>query len=291
MTTDPAPPPSLRHGVARVGVSTLAAQWYCELKIDLAFRHPERVERTPAMDAGTLGHRELSADARPVTAADLEAEIRAGREILLQESRFDGVLEGVPVVGVPDLVYLEGRRLRLVLEFKFSRRPDLFIDRFVQAQTYGLLLSQGGFETEETVCVVGIVPARRDGASGAPLREKGLLDGILERCREVAREILGDAGGLSPARTVRTSEITLQAFRFDRAQAVRHLAWALAYWKGAREPLPTRHAPKCRVCSFNAAGLCPRPQAAPAPPRPLPPRRAEPPPPSRPQVWLRREAP
>ncbi len=83
MTPDPAPPAPLRHGVARVGVSTLAAQWYCELKIDLAFRHPEVVERTAAMEAGTLGHRELSADARPISAEALEAEIRAGREILL----------------------------------------------------------------------------------------------------------------------------------------------------------------------------------------------------------------
>jgi hypothetical protein len=288
--TDFAPPSALRHGVARVGVSTLAAQWYCELKIDLAFRHPDVVERTPAMEAGALGHRELSADARPIPREALEAEIRAGRDIVLQESRFDGILDGVPVVGVPDLVDLQGRRCRFVLELKFSRRADLFIDRFVQAQTYALLLSQGGFETEGTVCVVGVVPTGRPESARRlrGLREEGVLDGILDRCRAVAAAMEADAGGLSSPQTVRHAGVTLQAFRFDRPQAVKHLAWALEYWRGRREPVPTPHAAKCRVCPFNAARLCPRPRAASAvagrPP-------AAAPAPPRPRRWVRREDP
>jgi hypothetical protein len=221
---------------------------------------------SPALARGTEGHSQLSADAAVISREELEKDLLAGKDVYLQESRFQAVLDGVPVVGVPDLVHLQGRSCEMVLELKFSKRPDLFIDRFVQAQTYALLLEGNGYATGRALCVVGIVqtPADRDARQTQLdyLRERGVLQDILALCRSL-RSRVGDQHGLKNPLTVRHGEVTLQGFPFDPPSAKKHLAWALDYWRNRREPAPTPHGAKCRRCAFNAAGVCPRPQRPP----------------------------
>jgi hypothetical protein len=187
---DAGPGPRLRHGVPGVGVSTLASQWYCELKIDLKYRHPEISVVSPAMELGSAGHGAISADAVPMTRGELEELVGRGEDVYLQESRFAAPILDAPVVGVPDLIHLKGREARLVLEFKFSRRDDLFIDRFIQAQTYALLLEGSGYRTDDTVCVVGVLPSRAprdpEASTMEHLRKEGVLRRILERRRPPA---------------------------------------------------------------------------------------------------------
>ena len=251
-----AAPSGLRHGVAGVGVSTLAGQWYCELKVDLKYRHPEISVVSPAMARGTAGHGALAADAVPMTPEELEVRVRLGEDVFLQESRFTAPIHEATVVGVPDLIHLQGRDARLVLEFKFSKRDDLFIDRFIQAQTYGLLLEGSGYGMEQTVCVIGVLPSRDQ------LRQERTLDQVLERCAELCERI-----ARSPRHVFslcsRGESGTLHAFRFDSRTAKNHLRWALDYWKERREAVATRHASKCRVCPFNAARVCSKARAAP----------------------------
>ncbi|HVE38661.1 MAG TPA: hypothetical protein VNM14_02155 [Planctomycetota bacterium] len=264
-----APHPGLRHGVPGVGVSTLASQWYCELKIDLKYRHPELSIVSPAMERGTEGHGAFSADAVPMSREELEARLRDGEDVYLQESRFRAPIHDAPVVGIPDLVHLRGREARLVLEFKFSRRDDLFIDRFIQAQTYGLLLEGSGYGMNEAVCVVGVLksPASRgaDESKMESLRKDGVLGTILERSAALRERLLGSPRHLFSLRTTEERSGTLHAFRYDPATARRHLRWALDYWLERREAVPTKHASKCRSCAFNAAGLCGKARCGPDP--------------------------
>lgn len=257
----PVPGP-LRHGRSQVGVSTLAAQWYCEQKIELQHRHPEIRPRLAALDRGSEAHEQLSADAVRITREDLERDVAAGKELFLQETRFEADIEGVSVVGVPDLVHLQGRRCDLVLELKFSRRPTLFVDRFIQAQTYGLLLDRNGYELRGTPCVVGVVPSPAgDGAREDKLdalKRTGLLHAILDRCRDLRRsEPWGwKSRGIANPLTLREGPATLQAFPFDPAAVLGHLRWAFDYWKSLREPTATDMAAKCKVCPYNAARVC-----------------------------------
>src|SRR5204862_5500870 len=99
---------------------------------------------------------------------------------------FEAPIHDAPIVGVPDLIHLKGRDARLVLEFKFSKRDDLFIDRFIQAQTYGLLLAGSGYGMDRTVCVVGVLPSRAprrpDESKLEQLGKEGVLRRILDRC-------------------------------------------------------------------------------------------------------------
>ncbi len=261
-------PGPLRHGRNLVGVSTLASQWYCELKIELRHLHPEIRFRSAALDRGTEAHEQLSAGATVISPEEFEKDVAAGKDLLLQESRFQAEVEGVPVVGVPDLVRLRGRRCDLVLEMKFSQRSTLYLDRFIQAQSYGLLLSRNGFELDRTPCVVGIVRAPLGGERDEKLRalkESGVLHAVLDRCRELRdREPLGwRARGVDNPVTLQEGPVTLQAFPFDAAAVLPHLRWAFDFWKSRREPLASSSAAKCRACPYNAAGVCDRARGAP----------------------------
>jgi len=254
-------PGPLRHGRRQVGVSTLASQWYCELKIDLKHLHPEIRALSPALDLGTEGHERLSAGARPITREDFEKDVAEGRELYLQESRFEAVIDGVPVIGVPDLVHLQGRRCDLVLEMKFSRRPALYVDRYVQAQTYGLLLAQNGFDMARTACVVGIVPSPLEGGRDEKLkalRQEGVLHRILDRCWSLAEQDgkRWAARGVKNPLTLQEGPVTLQAFPFKSSDVQEHLRWAFDFWKSRRDPEAATTPAKCKVCPYNAARVC-----------------------------------
>jgi len=259
-TEVPEPGP-LRHGRRQVGVSTLASQWYCELKIELKHLHPEIRALSPALDLGTEGHERLSAGARPITRLYFEKDVAECRELYLQESRFEAEIDGVPVVGVPDLVHLQGRRCDLVLEMKFSRRPALYVDRYVQAQTYGLLLAQNGFDMARTACVIGIVPSPVEGARDEKLnalRQEGVLHRILDRCWSLAEQDgkRWAARGVKNPLTLQEGPVTLQAFPFRSADVREHLGWAFDFWKSRRGPEAATTPAKCKVCPYNAAGVC-----------------------------------
>jgi hypothetical protein len=269
--TDPAAPSRpgpLRHGRHQVGVSTLASQWYCELRIDLKHLHPEIRTWSPALDHGTAAHEQLSAEAAVISRADLEKDVAEGKELYLQESRFEADIDGVPVVGVPDLVHLNGRRCDLVLEMKFSRRPSLFLDRYIQAQAYGLLLERNGFVLDRTPCVVGVVQVPFEGDRDDKLDylyRNGVLESILDRCRDLRhREPLGWAGrGERNPVTLRAGPVTLQAVPYNPAAVLGHLRWAFDFWKSLREPSAADSAAKCKVCPYNAARVCGQAKAPP----------------------------
>ena len=262
LSKDPAaqpggPPSGLRHGVPGIGVSTLAGQWYCEMKVDLKYRHPEIAIRSPALERGTAGHGAFSAGAVPMAADELRERIEKGEDIYLQESRFAAPIHGAPVVGVPDLVHLRGRDARLVLEFKFSKRDDLFIDRFIQTQSYGLLLEGTGYRMDDTVCVVGVLPSRET--------KEGVLQRILERSAELSDRLRSSPRRVFALREREPGSGTLHAFRFEPRTARLHLRWALDYWKERREAIATTHPSKCRTCAFNAARVCPKARTGPDP--------------------------
>lgn len=261
-------PTGLRHGLPGVGVSTLAGQWYCELKVDLKYRHPEISVVSPALERGTAGHGAISAGAVPMTHAELEEQVLRGQEIYLQESRFSAPIYDATVIGIPDLIHLKGRDARLVLEFKFSKRADLFIDRFIQAQAYALLLEGSGYRTDRTVCVVGVLPSPEDrepsDSKMEHLKKGGVLPRILDRCAELSGRLDRSPRHVFSLRSTEETG-TLHAFRFEPRTARLHLRWALDYWQGRREAVATTHASKCRVCPFNAARVCAKARTAPDP--------------------------
>ncbi|HWP35582.1 MAG TPA: PD-(D/E)XK nuclease family protein, partial [Thermodesulfobacteriota bacterium] len=154
----PQPASPLRHGLAAVPVHLIAEQLYCERKVDLALAFPDLERATPELAAGAAGHEALAAEAEPIAAEELAAWLDAGWAVRLHEYRFRGSVGDVPVVGRPDAVFLDGRRARLVLEFKFSTWQRPFPSHRLQLLAYGYLLAQNGYDVSELVCGVLMLP-------------------------------------------------------------------------------------------------------------------------------------
>ncbi|MDC4224483.1 MAG: hypothetical protein MPW15_09705 [Candidatus Manganitrophus sp.] len=159
MSPSTLPPDSLRHQQEILMVSTLSQQRYCEKKVDLAMQYPKVEPTSPAMEQGTEGHAQLEEGAIPVTREEIETSLALGESLTLFEFPMEGSWEEIPIWGRPDLIRLEGRSATLLVEFKFSRRSNLFPSQQTQTNLYGWLLQQNQFDIRALLCAVAIFPA------------------------------------------------------------------------------------------------------------------------------------
>ena len=250
----------------RVSVSTLSNQFYCEMQVHLARSHSLRTE-SAELAAGAAGHAVFEAEAVEITPDEITRAITAGEPLELVEMPLSSEIEGVRLVGRADRIHLEGRRARLVLEFKFSGRRELFPSHVVQVEAYGRMLEANGFQVDGLLYGVAVLPRGRKVTDG-------LAALIADRALEAAREGLSATdvrtGTAMPDplagltyRRVDDDAFGLWVFRHHKGRAERDLHWALSYWTGQRAPEGTASRGKCRACPFNAATLC---DAASAPP-------------------------
>jgi CRISPR/Cas system-associated exonuclease Cas4 (RecB family) len=243
-----------RYGIRSVKVSDVAEQLYCEKKVELRLVHPELIKGTAELLDGLAAHEELAAEALPVSEEQFRAQVARGERVLLRESLFSGKYKKIPMCGKPDLVWFEGGKPFLVVEYKFSAKREPYPDHRLQVSLYGFLLHQGHFDTRDLVTILAFVPAQTVamGPQGRRLgenEEKKLLSISCDLRHKVLRN-------RSPAST--SVEIfSCFAYPFNLSEARRQLDAAAGFWLGKRTPLPTRHQKKCLVCEFNAAGLCP----------------------------------
>jgi hypothetical protein len=256
---------TLRHGLDCLWPSEIADQWYCEHKVHLQRLHPRLRYESRLLESGEARHADLAAQAEPLSSAQVEQAVREGKRLALCEWVLEGRYRGVPIRGRPDFLALEGRAATLLLDFKFSNARRPFPNHLVQAAAYGFLAEGAGFSARG-LCV-GVVLFPPGGRAAGPreaarakekvlrrLGEKGTLQEIHERCLEARGRLLqGKAAGLQ------VEGEGWRAFlqRYDRKRVEGHLAWALDYWQGRREPQPeTVYDKKCFACPLNAAGLC-----------------------------------
>lgn len=250
----------------RVSVSTLSNQFYCEMQVHLARSHSLRTE-SAELAAGAAGHAVFEAEAVEITQDEISRAITAGEPLELVEMPLSSEIHGVRLVGRADRIHLEGRRARLVLEFKFSGRRELFPSHVVQVEAYGRMLEANGFQVDGLLYGVAVLPRGRKVTDGLAAL---IADRALEAARDglSATEVRTSAGMPDPLagltyRRVDDDAFGLWVFRHHRARAERDLQWALSYWSGARTPEGTLSRGKCRACPFNAATLCDAAAAAP----------------------------
>ncbi len=165
--------------------------------------------------------------------------VTAGEPLELVEMPVTAEIHGVRLVGRADRIHLEGRRGRLVLEFKFSGRRELFPSHVVQVEAYGRMLEAMGFQTDRLLYGVAVLPRGRR-VSDALARK------IAESAFEVARAGLSATDARPPSgipdplsgltvRRVDDEAFGLWVFRHSRQRVERDLHWATSYWT-ARSP-------------------------------------------------------
>jgi CRISPR/Cas system-associated exonuclease Cas4 (RecB family) len=212
--------------------SDIAAQYFCEKKVELKYLHGEKESESKTL--GNEGHEKLLEGSSEVKREELFEKISGKTPVAALEMFLLAKHGNVLLGGKPDrLLFSKGFPL-VVFEYKFSRRRVAYPSYHVQARTYGLLLANMGFDTSRLfyAVVVADVGARADNSLAEKvseaIRENGFKEAVLE---------LGNA--------------TVFFHKFNKAEAEKAVDWALEFWLNKREAIPTDNAFKCRRCEYN----------------------------------------
>jgi predicted RecB family nuclease len=227
---------SFRHGISMVPTSGIAAQFYCEQKVEMEYLHGEI--QTEAKTEGERLHEQLIQMTK-TTRADLIKSIKRKR-VLVASFPIYAKLSGLVIVAVPDaIVFLNGAPTHLI-ELKTTKgdTSTLWKDQLLQAQVYGLILDEMGFDCSKLKLVV--IRIRRGSGFSDESKERFLNESI--------HELLN---GLDRTTTSKVNGSTTHIISYSKQDVVGEFGWAQGYWLSQREPIPTQSIAKCRVCEFN----------------------------------------
>jgi predicted RecB family nuclease len=232
---------SFRHGISIVPTSGIAEQFYCEQKVEMEYIHGE-IE-TEAKTEGERLHEQLIQMTK-TTRADLITSIKR-EKVLVASFPIYAKYAGLVIVGVPDaVVFLKGIPSHLI-ELKTTKGDTsvLWRDQLLQAQVYGLILDEMGFDCSKLKLVVLRVR-----------RQNGFSDESKERfLNESIRELLN---GLDKTTTNKADGSTINIVSYSKQDMLSEFNWAQGYWLSQRGPQPSQSIAKCRVCEFSE--MCPQ---------------------------------
>jgi len=86
------------------------------------------------------------------------------------------------------------------------------------------------------------------------LNQSGVIDEVIEKMKKRLSEMRNKR--LDRLRFDEPDSFNGYLYPFSLTVAKKNLKWAMGYWLKNRDPWPTKKAYKCRICSYNIAGLC-----------------------------------
>jgi len=222
----------LRFNSPFVKASDIASQYFCEKKVEMQYLHGE-IE-TERKILGTEAHEKLLDDSVKIKRADLWKEIYGKKPVFALEMPLLAKYKNLILAGQPDSVlFMRGLPL-IIFEYKFSRARRPFRSHHVQTRTYGILLKNMGFDTDQLFYAIVIVnPEARDDETV----KRRVVNTIMENRLEEA--------------VLTTENARIYLNKFDQIEAERDLDWAIEFWKKQREAIPTRNPNKCRSCEYK----------------------------------------
>jgi hypothetical protein len=222
---------SLRFGRKVVAASDIAAQFFCEKKVEMQYLYGE-IE-TEAKIAGTEAHGKLLEDAVRVKTEELWQRIYGRNPVLALESLFFARFNGVIVAGKPDSILFRNGVPLVVLEHKFSRTLVAFETHHVQARIYCLLLNNMGFDTR--LLFYAIIVADPTAPPDRDLKKKVL-------------EAINRNGPKESILELDNARVFL--VKYNHGDAEKDLNWAVKFWKHEREAIATQNPNKCKTCEY-----------------------------------------
>lgn len=223
----------LRFGRSAVVASDIAGQFYCEKKVEMQYLHGE-VE-SEAKNIGTEAHEKMTEDSVKVKRAELWRKIYGDKPVFALEMFLLAKCGDVLMAGKPDSVLFARGFPLVVFEYKFSRSNVAYPSYHVQAQTYGVLLENMGFDTRQLLYAIVVADPKTKG--NRELRQNVVRTVVANRSRIALHSIDG---------------AKIYVNKFDRTCAEMDLQWALEYWKQAREAKSTSNTNKCTKCEYQA---------------------------------------
>ncbi len=225
----------VRHGKKNVAISEIAQQFFCEMKVHLKYTSGD-VE-SDETKVGKEIHMELLKGQKMMLDETL-SKIHAGEPLHVSNFPVIALVDGVVITGIVDAVLFRESRPEYIVELKTGRGLKVFKDNFVQVRAYTLALERMGFDCSESKMV--LIKVRRS------LRDPSLINEILETLMLELhpKDIFPDYGQKF---VVAIIEFTDK----EREKAIEEVKWALKYWLGKRDPVPTTNANKCHSCPYK----------------------------------------
>jgi len=225
----------LRFNRSFIQVSDIALQFFCEKKIEMMYLHGD-IE-TESKILGTEGHKRLLQDSTKIKMRSLWKEIYGEKPVLALEMLLLAKYQDVIFVGRPDSVLFITGVPKIIFEYKFTKGESPFRTHHVQAQTYGILLRNMGFDTEKLLYAIVLTDpkAKDDKELGTRVYEATIKNGI--------------EGAVLSVKNAR-----IYVNKFDASKAERDLGWALKFWKNRRKASQTVNSNKCNSCEYTT--LC-----------------------------------
>lgn len=231
---------SFRHGISMVPASGIARQYYCEQKVEMEYLHGE-IE-TEAKTEGDRLHEQLIQMTK-TTRDDLIKNIKR-RKILVASFPIFAKFSGLIIVGVPDAIVFLKSIPTYLIELKTTKgdASRLWKAQLLQAQIYGLILEEMGFDCSRLKLVV--MRIRGQEGLSPQYRENFLRESVTRLLKSGHNSAMGK------------TDSTTHVIDYNKQDVIADLKWAEAYWLSQREPIPTQNISKCRSCEFN--DRCPR---------------------------------
>lgn len=222
----------LKFDRATIRASDIAEQYYCEKKVEMENIHGE-IE-TEIKNLGTEAHEKLLEGSEEVSREQLWQDLYQKKPVLAQEMLLLAKYKDIILSGKPDSVLFCNGFPLVVFEYKFSRSRKDYLTYHVQARTYGILLRNMGFDTSNLLYAVVVADRRLKGDT--KLTER-VIESVSEN--EFKEAVI----------PIENAVIYLRKFNSEEAEL--SLDWAIEFWKGQREPIPTTNPNKCRTCEYT----------------------------------------
>ena len=225
----------LRFNRPFIRVSDIALQYFCEKKIQMMYLHGDVETETKIL--GAEGHKRLLQDSTEIKMKTLWKEIYGKKPVLALEMLLLAKYQDVILVGRPDSILFVSGVPKIIFEYKFTKGESPFRTYHVQAQTYGILLRNMGFDTEKLLYAIVLTDpkAKDDKELGTRVYEATMKNGL--------------EGAVLSVKNAR-----IYVNKFDASKAERDLGWALKFWKNRRNASQTVNSNKCKSCEYTT--LC-----------------------------------
>jgi CRISPR/Cas system-associated exonuclease Cas4 (RecB family) len=223
----------LRFNRSAIIASDIGSQYYCEKKVEMQYLHGE-IE-TEEKNIGTEAHERLTDGSMKVKSEELWQKIFGEKPIFALEMFLLAKYHDVIIAGKPDSVLFKGGKPLVVFEYKFSRSMADYPSYHAQAQTYGILLENMGFDTGRLFYAIVVAdPASR---GNSELRKK-IVKTVIENGPKEA--------------TISLENAMIYFCKFDELRSGKNVDWAIKFWNKTREAMATDNPNKCAKCEYQA---------------------------------------
>jgi CRISPR/Cas system-associated exonuclease Cas4 (RecB family) len=189
---------------------------------------------TEAKIIGSEAHEKLIEKAVEIKREALWKKIYGKEPVLAVEMFILGKYQDVFLAGQPDAVMFYKGHPIVIFEFKFSKSGIAYPSHHVQAQTYGLILENMGFDTSRLFYAIVVTDPK---TRGDPKLQRKAIDAIFKKGFE--ESILS------------TDDTIIHFCKFYSSEAQESLDWAIKFWKRHREATPTTNPNKCSKCEYQ----------------------------------------